>query len=111
MRTASAPFVERLSAWSARSSVSTPKATGTPVSIAGELQPARGLAGDVVEVRRVAADDAAERDDAGEAARLRERHGGERQLERARHGHHGDRVACDAAGLELRERRLEQRVS
>ena len=48
----------------------------------GELEPARGLARDVVEVRRVAADDAAERDDAGEAAGLRERRGGEGELER-----------------------------
>ena len=74
----------------------------------GELQPARRLARDVVEVRRVAADHAAERDDAGEAARLRERHRGERELERARHGHHGDRVARRRRGVELGERRLEQ---
>ena len=34
VRTASAPFSKRGSAWSARSSVRTPNATGTPVSIA-----------------------------------------------------------------------------
>jgi len=37
--TASAPFERRGSAWSCRSSVSTPKATGTPVSIAASWSP------------------------------------------------------------------------
>jgi hypothetical protein len=59
-------------------------------------------------VRRVALDHAAEGDDAGVASRLRERHRGDRQLERARDGHHRDRVACDAGFLELRERAFEQ---
>ena len=52
-----------------------------------KLEPRRGLAGDEVEVRRVAADHAAERDDARVAACLRQRHGRDRQLERARHRH------------------------
>ena len=69
-----------------------------------ELQPRRGLARDVVEVRRLAADDRAERDDAGVAARLRERHRGERQLERARHRHDGDRVRRDPGLLERLDR-------
>src|SRR5262245_47220239 len=56
----------------------------------GELEPARGLTRDVVEVRRVAADDTAERDDAREAARLGERRGGERELERPGHDHDRD---------------------
>ena len=37
--TASAPLAKRGSAWSGRSSVSTPKATGTPVSIAASWSP------------------------------------------------------------------------
>ena len=74
----------------------------------GELEARRGLAGDEVEVRRVAADHAAERDDAGVAARLRERHRRERQLERPRHRHDRDRVARDPGLLELRERAVEQ---
>src|SRR6185295_16143868 len=53
----------------------------------GELEPARGLAGDVLEVRRVAADDAAERDDAGVAPRLCKCHRAERELEGARDRH------------------------
>ena len=57
---------------------------------------------------RVAADHAAERDDAGEPAGLRERHRSDRQLEGARHGHHGDRVGPDAARAELVEGGLEQ---
>ncbi len=59
-------------------------------------------------MRRVAADHAAERDDAREAPRLREGHRRERQLERAGDGHHRDRAGVDAAGLELLERRVEQ---
>src|SRR5215210_6435323 len=74
----------------------------------GQLQARGGLAGDEVEVGSVAADDAAESDDAGVAARLRERHRGDRQLERARDGHDRDRVAADAGRIELRERALEQ---
>src|SRR5215213_101118 len=73
-----------------------------------QLEPGRGLAGDEVEVRRVAADDAAEGDDAGVTARLRERHRRDRKLERARDRHDRDRVPGDAEGLELRERPLEQ---
>ena len=90
--------------------MSTPKATGTPVSSAAELESGGRLAGDVVEVRRLAADHAAESDDAGVAARLRKRHRAERQLERARHGHHRDRLLCDPGLLELGERRREQPV-
>src|SRR4051794_21419236 len=53
---------------------------------ARELEPARRLARDELEVRRLAADDRAESDDARVAARLRQRHRGQRQLECARHG-------------------------
>ncbi len=56
--------------------------------------PGRGLAGDVLEVRRLAADDAAEADHGvvvgGQGL------GGERDLERARHPRHGDVVVGDA---------------
>ena len=56
----------------------------------GELEPARGLAGDVLEVRRVAADHAAESDDAGVAPGLCKRHRAERELEGARDRHDVD---------------------
>ena len=39
VRTASAPLSKRGSAWSGRSSVSTPNETGTPVSIAASWSP------------------------------------------------------------------------
>ena len=85
----------RASACSIVSTVSTPNATGHAGLDRGELQAARGLARDVVEVRRLAAHDRAERDDAGVAARLRERHRRERQLERARNRHDRDGVTAD----------------
>ncbi len=72
-----------------------------------ELEAARRLARHVVEVRRLAADHAAERDHAGVAAGLRERHRGERELERAGNRHDHDRVARDTDLLELLERTLE----
>ena len=75
-----------------------------PVSRPGQLEPARRLAGDVVEVRRLAADHGAERDDARVAARLRERHRRERQLERPGNGHDRDRLAAHARPLELVQR-------
>ncbi len=55
-------------------------------------------------MRRLAPDDRAERDDAGIAPRLRERHRGERQLERARNGHHRHGVRLDAGLLGRLER-------
>src|SRR5687768_6216632 len=64
----------------------------------GELEAARCLAGDVVEVRRVAANDAAESDDAGEAPGFRERGGGEWELERAGNDHDRDRLLAHARG-------------
>src|SRR5215207_240730 len=73
-----------------------------------KLEAGRGLARDEVEVRRIAADDAAECDDARVAARLRQRHRRYRQLERAGDGHHRDRIARDARRVELSERSLEQ---
>ena len=76
----------------------------------GELEPGGGLAGDVVEVGRLAPDHAAERDDAGVAARLRERHRAEGKLERARDGHDRDELAADAGALELGDGGLEQLV-
>ena len=59
---------------------------------------------------RLAADDAAERDDRDVPARLRERHRADRQLERARHRHDRDVLPFDPGAVELRERRLEQPV-
>src|SRR4051812_29119274 len=61
-------------------------------------------------MRRLATDHAAEGDDAGKAARLRERHRAERQLERARHLHDRDRLTGHARELELVQRALEQPV-
>src|SRR5262249_8380676 len=73
-----------------------------------ELQTARSFARDVVEVRRVTADDATERDDAREATRLREGSRGQRQLERARYDHDRDRVLAYSCLGELRERTVEE---
>src|SRR3954454_21540408 len=75
---------------------------------AGKLKPASRLARDVLEVRGLPSNDRAEGDDAGIAARLRQGHGGQRQLERA--GHRDDRhgLAPDARPLELVERAREQ---
>ena len=75
-----------------------------------ELQAARRLAGDVVEVRRVTADHAAESDDAGKPACLRQRHGSERQLEGPGNLNDRDGVPGNARELELAERALEQPV-
>src|SRR5579884_1198372 len=77
---------------------------------AGELEARRGLARDVVEVRRLAAHDRAERHDARVAPRLRERHRRERQLERARHGDDGDPLRRHAGLLERLERAREHAV-
>ena len=74
----------------------------------GELEAARCLAGDVVEVRRVAANDTAERHDAGEAPGLRERGRGQRKLERAGNDHDGDRLLSHARGRELGQRAVEK---
>src|SRR3954453_15922845 len=70
---------------------------------AGKLKPARRLARDVLEVRGLPANERAEGDDGGIAARLRQGHRGQRQLERA--GQRGDRhgLAPDARPLELVE--------
>src|SRR5581483_4463499 len=76
----------------------------------GQLQAGRGLAGDVLEVRRLAPDDAAERDDGDVPARLRERHGAERQLECTRHRHDGDVLPVDPRVRELGHGRVEQPV-
>src|SRR5207302_5267599 len=76
----------------------------------GELEARRRLAGDVLEVGRLPADDAAERDDGDVTARLREGHRAERQLERTGYRHDGDVLAVDTGPVELREGRLEQAV-
>ena len=75
-----------------------------------ELEPRGGFAGDVLEVGGLAADDAAERDDRRVAARLRQRHRPEGELERAGHRHDGDALVRDARPRELGERRLQQPV-
>ena len=54
---------------------------------------------------RVAPDHAAKGDDAGETARLGQRHRREGKLEGARDRHHGDRVRGDAADSELGDAR------
>ena len=61
-------------------------------------------------MRRLAADDRAERDDAGVAARLRERHRGQGQLESTRHGQHRDPLVRDAGGLERLQRTPQEQV-
>jgi hypothetical protein len=61
-------------------------------------------------VRRLPANDAAERDDTRVAARLRERHRRERQLECPGHGHDGDRLPADARRIELAERGIQEPV-
>ena len=73
-----------------------------------QLEAARRLARDEVEVRRLPADDAAERDDAREAAGLRERERRQRQLERPGDGHDRDGVVLDVAVAERLQRVLEQ---
>ena len=70
----------------------------------GELKPAGGLARDVVEVRRVATNDAAECDDAREAPRLREACCRKRQLERSGNDHDRDGLLPHAGRFELYER-------
>src|ERR1700674_5322494 len=73
-----------------------------------ELQPRRRLAGDKVEMGRLAADHAAERDDARVPAGLREGHRRQRELERAGHRHDRDRLPFDPGPLELLARRRQQ---
>src|ERR687885_1196447 len=75
---------------------------------ARELEPARRLGGDVLEVRRVAADDAAERDHGRVAPSLREGHRSEWKLERSGHGHHVDALARDTRLGKGREGALEE---
>jgi hypothetical protein len=96
LRTASAPLPTRASLLDAVEREDT-EGDGHSRLESGELKPARCLARDVVEVRRVAADDAAERDDAREAARLGKGRGGERELERPGHDHDRDRLLANAA--------------
>src|SRR5439155_4722418 len=67
-------------------------------------QAARGLGGDEVEVRRLSTDDATERDDAGVAARLRERHHRQRKLESSRHRDDGNVGTRDPVEQQLIER-------
>ena len=64
---------------------------GEPLVDGDLLDAAGGLAGDVVEVRRVAADDAAEADNCGKLAGPRQHFRGDRELEGA-----GDAVGLDA---------------
>ena len=108
VRTASAPLSTRASACSTVSVVSTPNATGMPVSIAASWSPEAASPATKSKCGGLAADDAAERDDAREAAGLRERERGERQLERPGHGHDGHGLARDTRPVELLEGRREQ---
>ena len=68
----------------------------------------RGLAADVLEVRRPAANDAAERDDRLVAARLGQAPAGERQLPRPGHEHDRDLVGADAALHQPVDRAVEE---
>ena len=79
-----------------------------PVSSAASWRPLAGLAGDVVEVRRLAADDAANGDHAGVPARPRQGHGAQRQLEGARDRDDVDAVALDARALQSRDGAVEE---
>ena len=92
-----APVAARSSACSTDSTVSTPNATGTPLSSAAQLQAAGALAGDILEMRRVAADHAAERHDRVEAAAAGEAAHRHRQLEGAGHAHHRQLARLTAA--------------
>jgi hypothetical protein len=75
----------RSCACSTFSTVSTPKITGTPVSSDARGEARGGLARDVVEMRRVAADHAAQRDHRIVAPTGRQLARGQRQLEGAGH--------------------------
>ena len=92
-----APVAARSSACSTDSTVSTPNATGTPLSSARALQAAGTFAGDVLEMRRVAADHAAERHQRVEAAAAGEATHGHRQLEGPGHAHHRQLARLTAA--------------
>ena len=76
----------------------------------GQLQAGRALGRDVLEVRRLAAHDRAQRDDAGVPARLGERHGGQGQLEGAGNRHDGDRVLGHTGSRERLEGTVQQAV-
>ena len=105
-----APCSTRASACSAVSQVSSAERDGDAGLDPRELEPARRLARDEVEVRRLAADHAAERDHAGVAPRLRERHRRERELERARHGHDENASRATPASSSSASARVEQPV-
>ena len=99
---------QRSSACSSVSHVRSPKLTGTPVSSAAWITPRDGLAADVVEVRRAAADHAAERDHGLVAAGLGQPPARERQLPRPGHQHDRDAAGADAALLEARDSAVEE---
>ena len=97
----SPPLFMRVSA--ARSSacawfsvVSTPKITGTPLAQARVHEAARALAGHVLEMRRVAANHAAERDHRVVLAAGRELERRQRQLEGAGRAQHDQLVGAAA---------------
>ena len=98
------PSPARASASSTELVVSTPNAIGTPVAAAAVVRPVRHRRRDVFEVRRLAANQAAEADDGVEAPALRGVLRRQRDLERARHAHDRDVVRRDAGGRERRQR-------
>ena len=92
------------------STVSTPNPTGSACAHRHRVEAARRLAGHVVEVRRVAPDDRAERHEAGVAPGARGRRRRHGKLERARHPHDVDRVSRESRLRAARERAFEQPV-
>ena len=98
------PSPARASASSTELVVSTPNAIGTPVAAAAVGQAVRHRRRDVLEVRRLAANQAAEADDRVEAPAL----GGvlrrQRNLEGARHADDRDVARRDAGRGQRRER-------
>ena len=83
-----APSPARASASSTELVVSTPNAIGTPVVGRRRRDAVRDGRRDVFEVRRLAANQAAEADDRVEPAALGRALRRQRNLERARHAHH-----------------------
>ena len=107
-RTASAPLRDARLGLLSRVAREHAERDGDPGLQPRELEAAGRFGRDVVEVRRLAPDDAAECDHAEVPTRLRERHRSDRQLERSWYRDNRQLRARDADRVELGERRLEQ---